>query len=584
MQRRNRRNYRGLKSKAFIVLLLFTMVPICLMGVFGSSLSRRLIREKTDILMSNSIEKLARYISWDLQYVFEITASLSNAPGLRAVAAAPNGDATFQSWRRLINETNPLNTPLSYLLALNDGRIFTLSTYTPYGGTDVIAERLREEDWYQRLSQLNYSDFAVRFQPNFILKNGEAQVYFASNVIDGSQNLGVVVLGVNQSYFTKMMRTYRYSPNAELFLIDRKSSVCLPSHAGSPLAAGLPEDRADTISVRYPVSDGCTQAAYELAMLVPASDIYWEAELVSWVMAGLGAFALVSAAALIALLNWWMIRPVVSLSGRMAEVQGGSLAVREPVTRRDEIGLVQNGFNVMIEELQQSMERIHREEEEKRKLEIRILQEQINPHFIKNTLNTIRWMAELKQATGISRAITSFIRLMDYSFKQPQTTAALEAELGYLEEYVYLQRLRYQNKFSFEARVSDEARTARIPKLLLQPVVENSIVHGLAGKPGFGALILEAERSGDLLTVRIMDDGLGLPPDRLAELRAGAPPAAPAKGRHIGLANVRERIRLYYGAEFTLSIESEEGQGTRVTLSLPCGPDTPISQREERTE
>lgn len=165
------------------------------------------------------------------------------------------------------------------------------------------------------------------------------------------------------------------------------------------------------------------------------------------------------------------------------------LSVRVQPGSADEIGDLYLGFNDMVEALDNSIQTIRRDDEKRHDLEIRILQEQINPHFIRNTLNTIRWMAELKGAAGISKAISAFICMINYSFSGIDHAVSLRDELFYLEKYIYIQKLRYQNLFTYEAQVPGELLDAQIPKLILQPIVENSVLHGIAERAEAGPFL-----------------------------------------------------------------------------------------------
>ena len=202
-------SHPGLKWKALVLLLLFTLIPILLMGAFGSSLSRKLIREKTDSLMGSSVEKLARYISWDMQYVFETAANLTKEPvflSLLRQGQVDTADSVYRTWKKFMRssmEKNRLDTLMSYAVISEDGDIYTSASEGVYVESREMIGQLEQQAWYQQLSRHAYSDFVLTFAPNFVLKNGERQAYFACNIVFDSKNFGVLMIGVNQSYFGK---------------------------------------------------------------------------------------------------------------------------------------------------------------------------------------------------------------------------------------------------------------------------------------------------------------------------------------------------------------------------------------------
>ena len=214
------------------------------------------------------------------------------------------------------------------------------------------------------------------------------------------------------------------------------------------------------------------------------------------------------------------------------------------------------GFNDMVEALDNSIQTIRRDDEKRHDLEIRILQEQINPHFIRNTLNTIRWMAELKGAAGISKAISAFICMINYSFSGIDHAVSLRDELFYLEKYIYIQKLRYQNLFTYEAQVPGELLDAQIPKLILQPIVENSVLHGIAERAEAGSILVTASAADGDLTLAVCDDGIGMMlPEKLTQLLSGDHLMSGRGSNHIGVYNVQERLRMLYGSGSGITIE-----------------------------
>ena len=199
-----------------------------------------------------------------------------------------------------------------------------------------------------------------------------------------------------------------------------------------------------------------------------------------------------------------------------------------------------------------------------------MLQSQIKPHFVRNTLNSIRWMAEMRGAEGISHAILSFSGLLDYNFRDADMMTTVKEELQYVEEYIYLQKLRYQNKFVSKIQVEEDILSCKILKLSFQPIVENSINHGLAFKQERGTLEIRGYRQEDKLVFIIEDDGVGMDE---ATLRGALSPDSGEKlrdsGTRIALVNVQQRMKMNFGDEYGIMIESEKGQGTKVTMVFP---------------
>ncbi len=216
------------------------------------------------------------------------------------------------------------------------------------------------------------------------------------------------------------------------------------------------------------------------------------------------------------------------------------------------------------------LKRIEREHQEKCDAELRALQSQINPHFLYNTLNSIKWMATLQKAPGIAEMTTSLSRLMKNVSKADEPIISLEDELALLDDYFVIQKYRYGGTLILQNTIDSRFLSLGIPRFTLQPLVENAIFHGIEPKGGAGTVLLEAyEENSQTVCLIIRDDGVGMDQRTIDAVFAAA--SFPAKGmfREIGIRNVAKRIEYTYGAEYGLSIESVVGLYTKAIIRLP---------------
>ena len=204
----------------------------------------------------------------------------------------------------------------------------------------------------------------------------------------------------------------------------------------------------------------------------------------------------------------------------------------------------------------------------RRQMEIKHLEEQFNPHFVYNVMETVRYQISEDPETA-SEMLLSFASLMRYSVNYGHTKVLLETDVEYVNDYLLLQKARYNNCLLYDFDIPEELLECRVPKLLLQPVIENSIVHGYrAGRTL--SIRVQAEHRDDTLRFTVTDDGAGIPAGRLAELRESFERDLTNEyTAHVGLYNIQKVIRLTYGAPYGVQIESAEGQGTAVTLTIP---------------
>ena len=200
-------------------------------------------------------------------------------------------------------------------------------------------------------------------------------------------------------------------------------------------------------------------------------------------------------------------------------------------------------------------------------LEIKQLEEQFNPHFIFNVMETLRYEIMIDAAKA-SDMVQSFASLMRYSIHYGSTIVSLRTDIEYINDYLLLQKMRYNRRLNYHIDIPEELLEYRIPKLLLQPVVENSLVHGMKNTHSI-SIAITGRVHEELLELCVEDDGSGIDGERLASLRAGLESEDEYK-EHIGLYNSHRVVRLLYGPGYGLSIESQPGSGTRVIVTMPA--------------
>lgn len=250
------------------------------------------------------------------------------------------------------------------------------------------------------------------------------------------------------------------------------------------------------------------------------------------------------------------------INDKMEQVIQGDLSVRIPVEHSDEFGRIESEFNSMVAEIDRLIREVRQGEQQKRLAELDFLQAQINPHFIHNTLTSIRFMLEMGKVREAGEMIFYFSKLLRRTISRSNEFITLEEEVRTLEDYVNLQKFRYQDSFEASYDISPQTLNARVPALILQPVVENAIFHSVGRS--IVHISISARREDSQLILVVEDDGVGMS----RELRENVLHKDVQVNR-VGLRNVHDRIQLNYGKEYGLVITEREGHGTCVTFRLP---------------
>lgn len=230
-----------------------------------------------------------------------------------------------------------------------------------------------------------------------------------------------------------------------------------------------------------------------------------------------------------------------------------------------EIGARLNELGLGFQQLLSETIALH---DERAKIEMDLLQSQVNPHFLYNTLNSVHWMAVVQKNTGIEKMVKSLVNLLRNISKGVSDKIPLEEELALLKDYVSIQSIRYMGAFQYVCSVPQELRRCKVIKFTLQPLVENAIFHGVVPKGSFGTITVDAFQEGEMLVLTITDDGLGMTSEQAqAALQPGENPDKSSM-TGIGLGNVNRRLKLAYGKRAGISIDSAEGEYTRLYVRL----------------
>ena len=286
--------------------------------------------------------------------------------------------------------------------------------------------------------------------------------------------------------------------------------------------------------------------------------------LVLWMM----LFSLVILVGGIVILIRYLTRSVDVVSRAMQNAAGGDLSVRISENERmpRETAIITRQFNAMMDDINTLMHDIQSVSERQRDAEIAMLEAQINPHFLYNTLDTINWMAIDQDAFDVSNAITALARILRYGIEGSNQVVTVREETEWLKQYLTLQQLRLKNSLRVDIRVDDNVLALPIHKLLLQPFVENAILHGFEGVKRSHELSVSIERQTDHLCIHIRDNGKGMSQKQCELLLQGH---SEADKHHIGVRNALERMHMYYGSDAKVRIESVPDEGTTIVLLLP---------------
>ncbi len=276
-----------------------------------------------------------------------------------------------------------------------------------------------------------------------------------------------------------------------------------------------------------------------------------------------------------------IIKPIRELSQVTQRVAQGDFAVRAQVDTEDEVELLADSVNIMTESIERFVSKIKEDERKMRRADLRLLQEQINPHFLYNTLDTIVWLIEgndPEKAVNMVMSLSEFFRLVLSKGKEYIT---IQEEEMHIKSYLKIQQVRYRDIMEYEVHIAPELYRYKILKLTLQPLVENSLYHGIKYKRAKGNIVVTGALSEGEIHFKVEDNGVGMEPEELINLRSEIMKPCKDTGKGFGLANVNERIRMNFGAQYGMRIDSRAGMGTRVEIVIPAVPYDEVELTED---
>ncbi len=261
-------------------------------------------------------------------------------------------------------------------------------------------------------------------------------------------------------------------------------------------------------------------------------------------------------------------RPIQKLTQMMQLVEQGDLSVRANLKYHDEIGTLGDNFDHMLDKMNTLVEDIQTEKQRTLAARLKSLQEQIKPHFLYNTLDTINWMAREHEADDVVKMVEALTNMFRLGLSQGKDYITVREELEHVRNYLYIQSVRYEDKLSYEIDADEDCMDIIIPKLILQPLVENSIYHGIKLKKLGGSIRVSTKRNESTLYLTVYDTGQGMSEEELANLKEIIDKIKQGEQRSFGMTYVIERLKLYASEGFDIDVDSVQGEYTCVSISL----------------
>lgn len=564
----------------FLSLILFLTLSL---GIFGNIVYTRFIESQTNTHIVQIINQVNKNIEQSITNAESIIRHLSEVPD---VLLFLNSDERFfekqtESIKADLLSLTSIHTEIAGIMIVNQSGASISNEMQP-----ISRDPLTEESWYQESVM---SPDKLQLFSNPIGRNIQtAHKYGTDEVVSitkavrdpvSRQVVGVVVVDMSLDTIRQATADITFGESGYLFVVDAKGTVVYAPVNDTVyrvntawLAQGGPDRiirniRGKDYGIVFSESQYTKWKTIGVFSLPEVLAIVRQTRTAILII-GLVALALTAIASYFFTAS--IEKPLRKLRSLMKLTEEGNLNVSFNSLYEDEIGQLGNSFNAMIAKIRSLIDLVVAEQKSKREAELKTLQAQIKPHFLYNTLDTIQWLAQKHGASDIVEIVGALTTLFRIGISKGKEVIPVREEIEHIRSYLLIQKARYEEKIAYEIDVDESVMHCRVIKLILQPLVENAIYHGIKERRGNGTIWIQVRREDQTLVLTVRDDGAGLPSEKVEQLTQ-ALKSGQREDLKIGygMFNVHERIRLTYGNAYGLSISSRLGEGTTVEIRHP---------------
>ncbi|GGH36566.1 cache domain-containing sensor histidine kinase [Paenibacillus segetis] len=582
---------RSLKHKLSLLIIVVALVPLLFLGIFSYNLAAGLTEEKAKISGMNTLRQLEAYLDTMVMDVENMSLFLIGHNGVQEYLKTPENNFVQQT--TIINFLTNLAFSKNYIAniiiePLGDKAPISFKSLVGSDFTDITDSIPnyydQQPNWWSSVHQ----------QWTF---DGVRKVITLARPIrstDKFKLIGKEQINLDQAVIAKQITQAVLEKSGFVLLLDEENRILAgPSdwETNRPLSHYYPDigsfeggsgfldygEGSDKKTILYKTMDS---GNWKLVGIIPSEEYRSQNRYFLTLTAVAVSVAILFVIIFVIFLIQKITNPLSALTKFLKNTSPDEPMPAIPVKSIDEVGQLIVSYNKLSSRIVKLTDEVKWNESLKKEADMQALQIQMNPHFLYNTLSSIHWLALMNHDTKIAEMVGSLSDFLRFSLNNGQEYCSIEQEIIHVKNYVSIQSIRYPDKFKFQVNVEASIQEKFTLKLLLQPLVENAMLHGLLKRPGEGSISIDAKCDDQGIHFTVTDDGIGIAPERLNWLRTqlSEHPVAhekerPTKGGY-GLRNVHNRLVLHYGKEAGLIVDSTEGEGTRIMFTIPDSEDT----------
>ena len=555
-------------SLSFTAVTIFALVFVSatLYSVFSKTAERNAASSTQQI-----IEQVNLNLDSYLKEMMEVSSHISSNLDINNIDNLSN----------ILSVTTGIRKDIVTLAVFNEnGDIVVCNPYNEYDKNYKISEQKWFQDSLNNVGEYNF--ISPHVQRIFVGMRPWVVSLCKGTNVPGSSETWVVMVDMNFSVMEQLCKRVSLGNRGYIYVIDEYGDIvyhpqqqiiyvglkhediqfALKNDDGSYYYDLMGERRIITINtVNY--------TNWKIVGISYLDEIVADRKSLSTLVIFISIFSLLFVIAASLFVSAKISEPIKNLERQMKKVESGNfdIDIDIDVQGDDEVKRLSRAFNMMVKRIRSLMEQIISEQEAKRKSELKALQAQINPHFLYNTLDSIVWMNENKDYVGVTTMVVALSQFFRISISRGRELITVSDEIEHIKSYLIIQKIRYKNKFKFSIEAQPEALGYKTLKLILQPIVENAIYHGVEQLYDEGIIKINVSIDGDTILFQVTDNGYGIKPDILKDILNKKANEKDSGG--VGLKNVNERIKLFFGEQYGIEIDSILDVGTTVNLRIP---------------
>lgn len=392
---------------------------------------------------------------------------------------------------------------------------------------------------------------------------------------------GILLMDVEEDKLYEFIKNISLGKNGQIYIIN-KEGVIMTSSEREKTSAKIEQPVFDIVNTgdagysyidinglkNVLIYDTSGRNGWKVAATIPLKDVLYQTGSIKMMAIVVGIVVIALSSTISFLISTKITKPIREMTKLVKVVAKGNLDVKYEARTNDELKDLSDGFNYMTSSLKELIGKVYIEEIQLKQAQLENLNAKINPHFLYNTLDTIYWMLVIAEQNEISNLVVALSDMLRYSISKSGDQVTVREEIKQIDNYLYIQKTRFKDRLDVEYEVEEAANDCYIMKLLIQPIVENAIKHGLEFQSQKGLIIIKVYEKVEEIIIQIIDNGKGMSEREVKHLLNRADTSS-LKKPGIGLNNVNERIKMFYGAKYGITVESKLGEGTCVNINVP---------------